>query len=113
MRIEQLDTRLILQVDATQPQGVGRSVGEAWREPVDVAPVWAAVRNLTGREIQTSQLATGTAQYQVTIRWRNDISRSSRFAWRQPGKPDRFLYVVHVPLGARAEFISLLCEENV
>lgn len=112
MRIEQLNHRLILQRDATQPQGSGRSAGQAWAEPQDVATVWAHIQNRTGRELQSGQVVAATGQYDVTIRWRPDISNESRFAWRSQNAPDRHLYITHAPIAARSEFITLLCEEN-
>lgn len=112
MRIDKLNTLLVLQADATTPQGAGRSAGQAWSEPQDVASVWASVQNRTGREVTNGAIATATGQYDVTIRWRGDVTGKSRFAWRRSGHPDRFLYVVHVPMGTRTEYLTIQCEEG-
>lgn len=112
MRAGYLNTRLILQRDDTPPAGSGRNAGQAWQQPTDIATLPANVRNLTGRELQAGALAENTGQYAVTVRWRPDITDKSRLVWRRPGAPDRHLYAVHVPIGARAEFLEILCEEQ-
>lgn len=112
MTAGELTTLLILQVDATQPQGAGRSAGQAWAEAQDLAQVWANVVPLTARDIETGALAQVAGQYQVTIRWRGDVTEKSRFAWRRSGYAERYLYVVHVPIGPRTEYLTLQCEES-
>lgn len=104
MRIEKLNSMAILQRDDTQPGASGRAAGQAWATPTDVARVWCHVQNRTGREI-AGQVAQSTGQYDVTIRTR-PVDNKMRMLI-----DGRVLYITHVPVQAKSEFITLLCEE--
>lgn len=112
MRIEQLNTRLVLQRDHSQPGASGRTPGQAWQDPVDVAALWANVDNRTANEVQDGLILAASGRYIVTARWRSDFSDDMRFRWQQGTAQPRFLYITHVPIGARSEFIQLTCEER-
>lgn len=112
MTAGQLTTRLILERDHTPPAASGRTPGQAWQDPVEVSALWAHVDNRTGAEIQDGLILTATGRYVVTTRWRQDFSDDMRFRWQQGTAQPRFLYITHVPIGARSEFIELTCEER-
>lgn len=112
MTAGQLNTRLTLQRDHTQPGPSGRTPGQAWQDPVEIAAIWAHVENRSGAELEDGLISTATGRYIVTVRWRSDFSQQMRFRWQQGTAQPRFLYITHVPIGARSEFIQLTCEER-
>lgn len=112
MRIEQLNTRLSLQRDHSQPGPSGRTPGQAWQDPVEVAALWAHVDNRAANEVQDGLILASSGRYIVTTRWRPDLSDDMRFRWQQGTAKPRYLYITHVPMGARGEFIKITCEER-
>lgn len=112
MSAGELNVRLVLQIDATTPVGAGRSAGQSWNDPQDVATLSAHVTNRSGRNTEFESIAESTGLYDVTIRWRSDVTDKSRFAWRRANQPDRYLYVIHAPIAARSEFLTIQCQEG-
>ena len=111
IKLTDLSVELVLQVDGTLPGVSGKSAGRAWREPVDIATVWAKVDQNTGSELIPGAIAIATGRYTVTIKWRGDVKKEMRFKWASPAGEDRFLYITHVPIGQREETVTLICEE--
>lgn len=110
MRTGQLQSRIAIQRDHTQPGASGKIAGQAWREPVDIAVVAARLENLTGNENVLGSVSTGTGRYRVTLHRRGDITRECRLAVREAGLPDRILSILHVP-PPDGVWMKLICEE--
>ena len=98
-------------MDGTLPGVSGKSAGRSWRDPVDIATVWANVQQRTGAETFPAEVSIGTGRYTVTIRWRGDAKKDMRFRWSSRPGEDRFLYVTHVPIGSQEEMLELICDE--
>lgn len=110
MRTGQLQSRIAIQRDYTQPGPSGKLAGQAWREPVDIAIVSARLEQETGNENVLGGVSTGTGRYRVTLHRRDDITRECRFAVRESNLPDRILNIVSIA-PAVGLWMSVICEE--
>ncbi|MGV8996394.1 MAG: phage head closure protein [Parvibaculaceae bacterium] len=49
---------------------------------VPLATVWAEVQSLSGTEVTQAERAEARGQYNVTIRFRDDVTAAMRLVWR-------------------------------
>lgn len=105
MNIGDLRHRVTLQ----QPKKTPTDRGGRQQEWVDVAPLWASVVGLKAFErVETQQVQSGATQ-KVTVRYRQGITASMRFAWN-----GRYLYLrgPAVDPDGRRTWLEALCEER-
>lgn len=74
MRAADLNQRVTLQQATLSRDAVGGPV-ETW---VDLATVWAAIYDLTGKAINDAQQAGSAVTRRVTVRWRSDVTSAMR-----------------------------------
>jgi SPP1 family predicted phage head-tail adaptor len=72
-----LDHRVLLQQEVQTPDGQG-GYELAW---VTIAPLWANVQSVSGREILHSDKLQGRDLYRITIRNRKGITVAHRLVW--------------------------------
>lgn len=78
MRTGDLDQRIELQ-RLTRTADGGGGYSETW---TTYDTVWAKVEPLSGRERYHAQQTQASANYRVTIRYRDDVSPADRILWR-------------------------------
>lgn len=78
MRIGDLDRRITLQREQETQTPSGAPV----REWVDVATVWASMRQMPGRERWQAPQALAVRTATWRIRWRSDVQETWRFLFR-------------------------------
>lgn len=102
-----LTERVAITQDTKTPdtQG-GRSASES-----TLATVWARVRPLSGRELMQAQAVSSEVQYEVTIRYRADVTPQMRLTWTPyQGAAARTLQILAVRQGER-DALLLDCGE--
>ncbi len=95
-----LNQRVTLQRRAAGEDAMGQANG-AWE---DVAPLWAQVLPLRGREYFAAAAVQQETSVKVTIRYRPDVTPSMRLVWQ--GVPYDITSVVQ--LGGRKFWLELL-----
>lgn len=97
-----LDQRITLQTASIAKDAVGGPV-ESWS---DVATVWAAVYDLTGKAINEALQVGSAVTRRVTIRWRSGVTAALRVKFADT----RVAKVAFVREVGRKEFLELHCE---
>lgn len=102
----QLDRRLTPRTPTTTDDGHGGQA-VAW---TDGDPIWARVRELSGRESLTAGAISSRPVYVVTIRYRSDIVTTMRLHWAARAKTMEIVAVRDVDEG-RNQWLELECVE--
>lgn len=104
MDIGALRDRITIQSQSTTQDAIGEPV-QAW---VEVATVWASVRDLTGREFLAAQAAQNTVQTKILIRHRAGIVPAMRVL------RGTTIYNVEAVLNAsgRPDYLVLMCSKG-
>lgn len=103
-RIGRLRHRLIIE-EAERSADAGGGSATAWRE---VAEVWGAVSDTSGKEKAGHDRIGGEVSHQITIRYRSDLKPAMRF---RRGDEIFELLAVLDPDG-RKRFLNCLCERR-
>lgn len=96
--------RLTLQQEMRMGDGGGGSQS-AWQ---DVAEIWGALEGMSGGEAIMADRISGNTKYQITIRWRSDVSPAMRFLFG--GRIFQILTVLDAD--GRRRFLRCACEER-
>ncbi|WP_042833204.1 phage head closure protein [Thermoanaerobacter sp. YS13] len=105
MNIGDMRHRIILQkkVDITDADGF---TTQQWQ---DVATVWAAVENLSGREYWQAAAVQAENTVKFTIRYRQDLDTSMRIKFR-----DKYYNIIAIDnIKYRNEYIEIKTQEVV
>lgn len=102
MSSPRLNRRVLIQKPA---EGRAPS-GQPLRGWVDLAAVWADVRNLNGLQTIRADAATSAVKASIRIRWRTDVTAAMRV------KLGNVAYDIKAILDDQAgrEFVDLVCE---
>jgi SPP1 family predicted phage head-tail adaptor len=104
MRIGQLRHWLTVeQADRTEDGGGGATL--VWSS---IAQIWGAIEPLSGKESLEADRLSGSATYNVTVRYRDDLTPSMRF--RRNGDIYEILSVLDED--GRGRFLKCKCERR-
>lgn len=74
IRAGDLNRRVVIQRRAAEQDSLGQPV-EAWE---DVAPVWASMLFVTGKEYALASGEVSRAEVSIRVRWRTDLTARMR-----------------------------------
>lgn len=102
MKAGSLNKRVTIQQPGTTQDEIGQPVA-GW---VDVATVWANIRNRTGSEAMRSDSETSVVQASIRLRYRTDVDASMRVVYGA-----RVYKIVAVlPDDVKKDHVDLVCE---
>lgn len=105
MRIGALRNRIRLQNTAqTNPVADTYGLADAY---TDTCEIWANVEQLTGERRYLDLSQRYLISYRVTIRWRDDVTQTSRFVFGS-----RYLYVNDIAGDKAQGSMTLFCYEK-
>lgn len=113
MKVGRLRHRIILQ--RRQDVVVSGEVVPAWE---DIAPIWASITPLSGREFFAAQQVAADVTTSILIRWRADVEAAGRILHQtnqsnSPAEYDVYDIVAPLPdpvIGKR--WITMLCTKR-
>lgn len=74
MEAGRLNQQIVIQSPTTTQNAIGEPV-TTW---VEVATVWAAIEDMTGREFQAAQAAQNGVETRIRVRWRDGLTPTMR-----------------------------------
>lgn len=108
-----LNKWLLLQAprdDSDKRDGMGQPE-DGWPT---IAEMWGAVEPLGNAESFSANQTRSTLTHRVTIRWRDRIDSTMRFAYRDRAGKTRYLQIDGTPVDPeeRGEFLECDCQEQ-
>lgn len=101
-----LNRRISLQRRDPTPDSIGQP-SNTW---VEVAPLWASIRNLNGREFATSNSDASEVTTSIRIRYRTDVTADMRVLSQRGVVYD---IVAVLSDEAENEYVDLACKTGV
>jgi SPP1 family predicted phage head-tail adaptor len=103
-----LNKRVTIQRKSDAQDSFGQpGAGQAGGDWVDVATVWAGIKDMTGRQYFASQAAQNPVQTEISIRFREGIVPSMRVLHGSDA------YDIEAVLGQDRRTLKLMCSRGV